>query len=211
MTRVKDFGTTATTGASDDYFGIDGTTNGTRNILVSKFLEIAATTLASAGFFLDEDDMSSDSATKVASQQSIKAYVDARVGYALNGSMTSLSSPVDSTTYYIGDEGVVPGTTDGLARVTIPKAGTVKSVYIRFRNAAGGSAETSTVSFRLNSSTDTVVSSVVQNDQAVEVFSNTGLSIAVSAGDYFELKWTTPAWAANPADVRINWQIYVEA
>lgn len=33
------------------------------------------TSLAGASFFLDEDDMSSDSATKVASQQSIKAYV----------------------------------------------------------------------------------------------------------------------------------------
>ena len=30
--------------------------------------------------FLDQDDMSSNSATKVASQQSIKAYVDANAG-----------------------------------------------------------------------------------------------------------------------------------
>lgn len=34
------------------------------------------------GFFLDEDDMVSDSATKVPSQQSIKAYVDAGCGVA---------------------------------------------------------------------------------------------------------------------------------
>lgn len=37
------------------------------------------TTLAGAAWFLDEDTMSSDSATKTASQQSIKAYVDNRV------------------------------------------------------------------------------------------------------------------------------------
>ncbi len=37
----------------------------------------ADTTLAGNGYFLDEDDMTSDDATKVASQQSIKAYVDA--------------------------------------------------------------------------------------------------------------------------------------
>lgn len=37
------------------------------------------TTLAGNGYFLDEDTMSSDSATKVASQQSIKAYVDAAI------------------------------------------------------------------------------------------------------------------------------------
>jgi hypothetical protein len=37
------------------------------------------TSLSGAAWFLDEDDFSSDSATKTASQQSIKAYVDAAV------------------------------------------------------------------------------------------------------------------------------------
>jgi len=36
----------------------------------------ADTSMAGNGYFLDEDDMTSDDATKVASQQSIKAYVD---------------------------------------------------------------------------------------------------------------------------------------
>ena len=36
-------------------------------------------TAISGSAFLDEDDMSSNSATKVASQQSIKAYVDSQV------------------------------------------------------------------------------------------------------------------------------------
>jgi len=39
----------------------------------------ADTSLAGNGYFLDEDTMSSDSATKVASQQSIKAYIDAAI------------------------------------------------------------------------------------------------------------------------------------
>lgn len=39
----------------------------------------ADTSLAGNGYFLDEDNMASDSATKVASQQSIKAYVDAAI------------------------------------------------------------------------------------------------------------------------------------
>jgi len=34
------------------------------------------------GFFIDEDDMVSDSAAKVPSQQSVKAYVDAESGIA---------------------------------------------------------------------------------------------------------------------------------
>lgn len=40
------------------------------------------TSLAGAVWFLDEDDMASNSATKVASQQSIKAYVDGALGGA---------------------------------------------------------------------------------------------------------------------------------
>lgn len=40
------------------------------------------TTLAGNGYFLDEDTMTSDSATKVPSQQSVKAYVDAAVSGA---------------------------------------------------------------------------------------------------------------------------------
>jgi hypothetical protein len=40
------------------------------------------TSLAGATWFLDQDDMSGNSATKVASQQSIKAYVDAGGGLA---------------------------------------------------------------------------------------------------------------------------------
>lgn len=38
------------------------------------------TSLSGAAWFLDEDDMVSDSATKTSSQQSIKAYVDAQIG-----------------------------------------------------------------------------------------------------------------------------------
>ena len=44
------------------------------------------TTLAGNGYFLDEDTLSSDSATKVASQQSIKAYIDAQL---LSGSIVN--------------------------------------------------------------------------------------------------------------------------
>lgn len=42
----------------------------------------ADTTLAGNGYFLDEDSMTSNSDTKVASQQSIKAYVDAAISSA---------------------------------------------------------------------------------------------------------------------------------
>ena len=53
--------------------------------------------------FLDEDDMSSNSATKVASQQSIKAYVDAQVA----------TIPVGDITSVVAGDGLTGGGTSG--------------------------------------------------------------------------------------------------
>lgn len=42
------------------------------------------------------------------------------------------------------------------------------------------------------------------------VFSNTGLSIAVNAGDYIEIKSVNPTWATNPLTTIFGGYIYVE-
>lgn len=74
---------------------------------------------AAGNWFLDEDDMASNSATKLASQQSIKAYVDANGGRVLLASKTaSNSATLDFTEfnnssyryYEIEFEAVVPAT-----------------------------------------------------------------------------------------------------
>lgn len=54
------------------------------------------TTLASNGYFLDEDSFTSDSATKVASQQSTKAYVDAQIIGSGSGDVVGPASSVDN-------------------------------------------------------------------------------------------------------------------
>src|SRR5207248_2923792 len=97
------------------------------------------------------------------------------------------------------------------ARVYIPKAGTVKIIYVYFSVfSVLGSNETSTINFRLNNTTDTVISSVTKQDAAAQVFSNTALSITVAQGDYFEFKWVTPTWATNPTGLRIAGWVYIE-
>lgn len=65
----------------------------------------ADTTLAGNGYFLDEDNMASDSATKVASQQSIKAYIDAAISTAKQallpvGSIVVLGVSTNPNTLY---------------------------------------------------------------------------------------------------------------
>lgn len=132
------------------------------------------------------------------------------VGYVIQATHSPLS-PSDSTTYYFGSQtGITPSTTAATARVYIPKAGTIKTIYA-YVSVLGtlGTSETSTLSLRLNNSTDTTITSSLVTTAVSQVFSAT-VSIAVVAGDYFEIKWVTPAWATNPTTVRIPITVYIE-
>lgn len=70
------------------------------------------TSLAGAAWFLDEDDMASNSATKTSSQQSVKAYVDAAVlaggGYTNEQAQDVVGAMVDSA-----NGSIVPTYDDG--------------------------------------------------------------------------------------------------
>jgi len=78
--------------ATTTLVGKDTTDTLTNKTLTSPVLNTALSGTA----FLDEDDLSSDSATKAASQQSIKAYVDANASYSLLATATaSASSSID--------------------------------------------------------------------------------------------------------------------
>jgi hypothetical protein len=61
-----------------------------------------------------------------------------------------------------------------------------------------------------NNTSDTVLPNTVVNNVQQEAVSETGLAIAVSAGDYLELKWVTPAWTTLPTNVRIHGVIYIQ-
>jgi hypothetical protein len=69
-------------------FDANGTGNSITNIDSGNFL---------SGFFLDEDNMASNSATSVASQQSIKAYVDTEIGNISTAAITEGNSNVTVT------------------------------------------------------------------------------------------------------------------
>jgi hypothetical protein len=136
----------------------------------------------------------------------------ASVAYVLPCVHLLVNGPADSTTYYFG---VKFGVTMAIAaadtmRYYIPKSGTIKVIYgnIHALNTTA-TAETSTISFRLNNTTDTFIANgsyVAANNP----FSNTALSIAVAAGDYFEIKVVTPAWVTNPGPVVHSCIIYIE-
>lgn len=130
-------------------------------------------------------------------------------GYTLQVG-TYNTNPADATTYYFGGlQGAGLGTTGGGRRIYIPRAGTVTKAYLVF-TCSTGSNETSTVSFRLNDTTDTTISTTVALNASPHVASKTDLSISVSAGDFFEIKWVSPTWATNPTAVSVSGVIWIE-
>jgi len=120
-------------------------------------------------------------------------------------------SPADSTSYVLGGIGITATSGGGVTNVYIPRAGTITKAYIhQLVSPTLGTTETSTVSVRLNNSTNTTITSIFQQDQTTETFSNTSLSIAVVAGDFVEILWVTPAWVTNPTIVYIGVSLLLE-
>lgn len=124
---------------------------------------------------------------------------------------TANTNPGDATTYYFGNgtNAALVATATATRRVYIPKEGTIKAVYGFYTQTAGASNENSTLSLRLNNTTDTTITTTIDNS-APNAFSNTALSIAVVTGDYIEGKWVTPTWATNPTGLGMGMIIYIE-
>jgi len=121
----------------------------------------------------------------------------------------SLASPVDSTTYYLASGPSVPfdqfNSYDVRVQIFCPFACTITKAYGRI-NVAGtlSTTENCTVFLRLNNTTNTNITTTAKCSSAVNTFNNTGLSIAVAAGDILAWGFTCPAWATNPTQVSMS-------
>jgi hypothetical protein len=111
----------------------------------------------------------------------------------------------DSTTYYIGLGGYLASTIANTRNVYVPFTSTLTNVLMTAGASNAASTQDTTVYFRLNNTTDTLLSSTVKfsggNAQAngtILSYSISGLSVSVNAGDFFEIKLVTPVWTTNP-------------
>jgi hypothetical protein len=130
--------------------------------------------------------------------------------YVLNVVAANLATLTDAATYYFGCQaGLAPQTTAVLACLYIPKAGTIKAVYIFTRAVTAGSNNAFSMYVRLKNTTDTLIATVSLATN-VRLFSNTGLSISVAQGDYIEIKMVCPTWTTNPANMTIGGVVYIE-
>lgn len=119
-------------------------------------------------------------------------------------------SPADSTTYYLSPFDGTLVTNAANNKTRIPRAGKVLAVYLDGTvTGTLGTTENTTVSFRLNDTTDTTISSTVTFNATPFSVSNTALGISVAAGDYFNIKVATPAWATNPTSIYMLAMVYI--
>lgn len=140
-----------------------------------------------------------------------KAASGASAGYTLTLGTSANISPADSVTQYIGgDWGQSGGVAYDVVKVEIPKTGTVKRVFLKVRvSGTLGSNETVSHYIRLNDTTDFAQIDTTY-DAATRNLNATGLSQAVTAGDYVALKIVGPAWGTNPTNVRWYCVIHIE-
>ena len=129
-------------------------------------------------------------------------------GYAINlgAASTNLAA---SSTYYFGIPVLTVQATAALRRVYIPQSGTIIGGQIYMRATSATTTQTWTLSIRLNNTTNTTFASTA-NNSLDKIFSATGLSIAVVAGDYIEITTTTPAWTTAPGSTYIYGSIFIQ-
>mgnify|MGYP006921377872 FL=1 len=140
----------------------------------------------------------------------LKSQTDAMLGYALQLA-TATQDPADSTTYYGGAyPSFAVGTTAARFNLAVPKAGSITMATAGVKvEGTLGSNESITIAVRKNNSTDVTITSAAKANARVQTYSNTSMSLAVSAGDALELKITTPAWVTNPTQVAWQAAVYI--
>ena len=130
------------------------------------------------------------------------------LGYALSVQALT-SSPTDGATTYFGNLPKVPQTTANRSKVYVRKAATIKIAEIYCYSGTAGTGESWSLYLRKNNTTDYLIATVAASTSE-RVFSNTGLSITMDVGDYFELKAVNPTWVTNPLTTIWGGYIYIE-
>lgn len=130
-------------------------------------------------------------------------------GYCLYFGCVNTTTWVDATPTYVGARMGNAATTGGLQKVRIPKTGTIKVAYVHTYSVTAGSNESWSTYVRVNNTTDTLIQALAASTNERE-WSNTALSIAVTQGDYIEIKFDNPTWGTNPANITVGGHIYIE-
>jgi hypothetical protein len=131
------------------------------------------------------------------------------IGYTIPVMASGLATPTDATTYYFGGMNAGPSTSAAVRQIKIFKSGVITGAQITALATTTGTDEVWTVNIRLNNTTDYAIATVGAAT-SIRSWTNAALTIAVSAGDYIEIKTTTPTWATDAAGLFFGGYIFVK-
>ncbi len=120
------------------------------------------------------------------------AWATKQSGYALRVQALA-TNPTERQTVYFGQLPKAPVTTANISKVYIPKSGTITRALIYTYSTGAGGNQNWSLYIRMNNTTDTLIETrgVSANER---IFQNNALNIAVTAGEYFEIKGVQPCW-----------------
>jgi hypothetical protein len=123
--------------------------------------------------------------------------------YALQTSGVAGVNPGDGSTYYYGGENAAT-TGANIRNMPFPFAGTiVYAAVVILVNGTKADATTFSAYIRVNDTTDLTITTSAQATAAIQKYSTSALSTAVSVDDYFEGKIVFPTWpTTNPQTVK---------
>lgn len=130
-----------------------------------------------------------------------KVHSPISTAYGIYKAGFSATNPADATTYFFGSlESAALNTTATNRKIPFLRDGTIRKIsLILIPTTIGGTTETSTLSFRLNDTTDTTITSAADLSALYEVTAN--VIIPITSGDWGTIKWVTPTWSTNPTGV----------
>lgn len=130
--------------------------------------------------------------------------------YGVIPSYAAVTSLAASTTYYMGAYFNQALTTSATSRRTpIPVSTQIVAFSINAVAAIASSAGNVTVYVRVNNTTDYLLTSSLDLSLTPTTAVGTlATPISITAGDYFEIKVVTPAWATGTTNTSMNVSLY---
>ncbi len=123
---------------------------------------------------------------------------------------SSLTTVVDSTTYYFNLFDAGMDTSETVYPMSTPIAGRITGLEINFAYSGAVTNENMELYIRINGTDHTVTTTLPLINPSPTHYSNFSLNIPITRGQSFNIKMVTPAWVTNPTSMRIAGFVILE-
>jgi hypothetical protein len=185
-----------TVGSSVGFYDSSGDT-------INPYIPVGSRVNLTGTVVLVADSMASrtdGAANKYASANQLK--VANKVGFTIIFDPAAVAAPTDNTLYYYGAfcQASMTGTVYA-RRYLMPVNCTLIGYSACTKSSAAASNETSTLSIRINNTTDVQLSNALVYTNGINCYSSMALSTDLTAGDYIEMKLLTATWGTDATSI----------